>query len=78
MLGWLVRLFFEPLARRIIRQDVDILGAQYANIERFGGPAFAATHADLLGPHIGQWRRALASGTPLPSGGEERDVVIRI
>jgi phenylpropionate dioxygenase-like ring-hydroxylating dioxygenase large terminal subunit len=77
-MGWLVRLFFEPLARRIIRQDVDMLESQYANIDRFGGPAFAATHADLLGPHIGHWRRALASGAPPPAAGEERDVVIRI
>lgn len=77
-LGWLVRLVFEPLARRIIRQDVDMLDAQYANVERFGGPAFAATQADLLGRHIGAWRRALAAGTPTPPAGEERDVVIRI
>ena len=76
--GWLVRLFFEPLARRIIAQDVDMLNAQYANIDRFGGPAFAATQADLLGPHIGAWRRALESGGPPPAAGEERDVVIRI
>jgi phenylpropionate dioxygenase-like ring-hydroxylating dioxygenase large terminal subunit len=77
-LGWLVRLFFEPLARRIIRQDVDILGAQYANVERFGGPAYAVTPADLLAPHISRWRHALATGAAAPGGGEEHDVVIRI
>jgi phenylpropionate dioxygenase-like ring-hydroxylating dioxygenase large terminal subunit len=76
--GWLVRLLFEPLSRRIIRQDVDMLDAQYANVERFGGPAFAHTRADLLGCHIDAWRGALAAGTPPPAAGKEQDVVIRI
>ena len=78
--GWgrLVRLVFEPLARRIIAQDVAMLDAQYANIERFGGARFASTRADLLGAQIDAWRRAAADGTPPPASGEERDVVIRI
>jgi len=75
--GWLIRLFFEPLARRIIAQDARMLAAQYANIARHGGPAFVSTEVDLLGPRIQAWRRALAAGrTPLPE--PERDVVIRI
>ena len=77
-LGAFVRLVFEPLSRRIIRQDVDMLDAQYANVERFGGPAFASTRADLLGRHIAAWRGALAAGTPPPSAGQAQDVVIRI
>jgi phenylpropionate dioxygenase-like ring-hydroxylating dioxygenase large terminal subunit len=76
--GWLVRLFFEPLARRIIRQDLGMLNEQYANIERFGGPSFSNTRADLLGYHIAAWRRALSTGTSPPAAGEEQDVVIRI
>lgn len=77
-LGALVRLLFEPLSRRIIRQDVDMLDAQYANVERFGGAHFAHTRADLLGRHIADWRRALAAGTPPPAAGEVQDVVVRI
>lgn len=76
--GWFVRLFFRPLSQRIIRQDVEMLDAQYANIERFGGPAFTSTRADLLGRHIAAWRRALAAGAPPPPAGDEQDVVIRI
>jgi len=76
--GALVRLVFEPLSRRIIRQDVDMLDAQYANVERFGGPAFASTRADLLGRHIAAWHAALAAGTAPPAPGHQHDVVIRI
>jgi len=78
LLGGLVRLLFEPLSRRIIRQDAGMLDAQYANVERFGGPAFGSTRADLLGRHIAAWRGALAAGRPPPAAGEEHDVVIRI
>jgi len=77
-LGRLVRLFFEPLSRRIIRQDVKMLDAQYSNVERFGGPSFAHTRADLLGRHIAAWRDALSAGAPPPAAGEAQDVVIRI
>jgi phenylpropionate dioxygenase-like ring-hydroxylating dioxygenase large terminal subunit len=78
LFGALVRLIFEPLSRRIIRQDVDMLDAQYANVERFRGPAFASTRADLLGRHIAAWRGALTAGTPPPAAGQAQDVVIRI
>jgi phenylpropionate dioxygenase-like ring-hydroxylating dioxygenase large terminal subunit len=71
-LGPLIRLYFEPLSRRIIRQDVDMLAAQQANVERFGGARFASTRADLLGRHIVAWRQALASGATPPAAGEER------
>lgn len=77
-LGPLVRLYFEPLSRKIIRQDVDMLAAQHANIERFGGPRFRSTAADLLGAHIVAWRQALAANVPPPIAGEPRDVQIRL
>jgi len=77
-LGWLVRLAFEPLARRIIRQDVQMLEAQYANIARFGEPRFANTRADLLIKHIAAWRGALARGEQPPAAGEQYDVDIRL
>jgi phenylpropionate dioxygenase-like ring-hydroxylating dioxygenase large terminal subunit len=70
--GWLVRLFFEPLSRRIIRQDVDMLRLQAGNIARFGGPRFHGIPADLLRAGIVAWRRALAEGTPPPAAGSER------
>jgi len=70
-LGPLIRLYFEPLSRWIIRQDVAMLGAQHANIERFGGARFASTRADLLGPYITQWRSAIAHGAPSPAAGQE-------
>lgn len=79
--GWigpLLRLAFEPLAKRIIRQDVDMLAEQQRNIERFGGPRFASTRADLLGRHIVAWRRALVRGEPMPQAGERSDVDIRL
>jgi hypothetical protein len=77
-LGPLVRLYFEPLSRRIIRQDVDILAAQHANVGRFGGPRFRSTAADLLGAHIVAWRQALAANAPPPAAGAPRDVEIRL
>lgn len=79
--GWigpLLRLVFEPLARRIIRQDVEMLAAQQRNIERFGGPRFANTRADLLGRHIVAWRRGLERGEPTPAPGQRTDVDIRL
>jgi len=77
-IGPLLRLFFEPLARRIIRQDVEMLQAQTRNVARFGGPRFASTRADLLGGYINAWRRGLERGGPLPAAGETSDVDIRL
>lgn len=48
----LVRLIFEPLARRIIRQDVRILAAQTEQCRVFGPPAFTSVETDLMGPQI--------------------------
>jgi phenylpropionate dioxygenase-like ring-hydroxylating dioxygenase large terminal subunit len=76
--GPLVRLYFEPMSRFIIRQDVDVLAAQQENIARFGAPSFASTPADLLGPHIGAWRQALKAGAPPPQAGAESHAEIRL
>ncbi|MGZ5225736.1 MAG: hypothetical protein ACXWCS_16365, partial [Burkholderiales bacterium] len=75
-IGPLIRLYFEPLSRFIIAQDVKILDAQQRNIARFGGPRFSSTRADLLGPHIAAWRRALRGGTAPPSAQVARHVEI--
>ena len=66
-IGPLVRLVFEPLARRIIRQDVEILARQSQQLDRFGGPRFASVETDLFARHI----RALWS----PAGRVEGDPV---
>ena len=56
-IGPLVRLYFEPLCRRIIRQDLDVLKAQSADIRRAGGARFTSVESDLLGPQIARrWR----------------------
>jgi len=57
----LIRLFFEPLSRRIIRQDVDILRAQSEQLRRFSGPQFTFVDTDLVAPHI--WRLWKAAET---------------
>lgn len=41
-----------PLARAIFKQDASVLERQAANIERFGGEAFASSEVDALGPQI--------------------------
>ncbi|MFN8546404.1 MAG: aromatic ring-hydroxylating dioxygenase subunit alpha [Candidatus Eisenbacteria bacterium] len=78
-IGPLVRLFFEPISRRIIRQDVDVLREQTENLRRFGGARFVNTRADLLGPEILRlWRDAsLRSGEPKPPLPAERELEIR-
>jgi len=48
----LVRLYFEPLSRRILRQDVDILREHSAQIRRFGGARYTFAETDLIGPRI--------------------------
>ena len=74
----MIRLFFEPLARRIIRQDVKILGEQGRNLARYGGAQFVDTAADLLGPHIRAWRNAIDNNTPPPAAGLETHAGIRL
>jgi phenylpropionate dioxygenase-like ring-hydroxylating dioxygenase large terminal subunit len=44
----LIKLFFW----QALRQDQRILRLQAANLRRFGGPRYAYTPLDLLGPHI--------------------------
>lgn len=74
--GSLVRLFFEPLCRKIIRQDVDILRAHSRQIERFGGEDFSNIETDLLGLHI-RALRARVDRNELPLPEAEREIRIR-
>jgi phenylpropionate dioxygenase-like ring-hydroxylating dioxygenase large terminal subunit len=77
-LGPLIRLYFEPLSRRIIKQDVEMLAHQQTTIERFGAPCFVSSPADLLGRHIVAWRQALRSGAAAPEAGHEQEIDIRL
>lgn len=77
-IGALVRLFFEPLSRYIIRQDVRMLAMQQHNIERFRPARYTSSAADLLGHHIRAWRQALQGHGSPPAAGEERHVEMRL
>lgn len=52
--GRVVKLFLQPLAMRIFRQDAEILEVQTESIRRFGGEQFMSTDVDVLGREI--WR----------------------
>lgn len=76
-LGWLVRLLFEPMSRRIIRQDVDILALHGPNVRRFGGESYAHVETDLVSLHMQALRRRAERGEPPPAGEAETTVRIR-
>jgi phenylpropionate dioxygenase-like ring-hydroxylating dioxygenase large terminal subunit len=65
-LGLLVRLFFEPLCRHIIAQDVDILREHSKQMKQFGGPEYAHVETDLLGLHIQSLRTNRERNKPPP------------
>jgi phenylpropionate dioxygenase-like ring-hydroxylating dioxygenase large terminal subunit len=81
-IGFLVRLFFEPLSRWIIRQDVKMLALQQTNLEASSlagnPPQFESTQADLLGSHIVTWRKSLQRGVAPPSSGKAYQVDLTI
>ena len=77
-IGKLVRLFFEPLSRIIIRQDVEMLNAMQKNIDRFDRVSFTSCEADLLTPHIKQWRAAIKNGDAPPAKQPMMEFDIRI
>jgi phenylpropionate dioxygenase-like ring-hydroxylating dioxygenase large terminal subunit len=76
--GALVRLFFEPLSRIIIRQDMRMLGLRRPAPPGGEGAAMASTPADVLGPYIRAWRRALVTGSVPPAAGTETDVELTL
>lgn len=80
-IGALVKMFFAPLARRIIRQDVKILQAQAEQLQRFGESRFTFVKSDLVGPHIWElWQRANSDGNAritTPVSAEIKDVTLR-
>jgi phenylpropionate dioxygenase-like ring-hydroxylating dioxygenase large terminal subunit len=58
----ILRMIFKPIAMRILRQDMEILRRQTAQVERFGGENFASTEIDVLGLRIKKLLREAASG----------------
>ena len=74
----LVRLFFEPLSRRIIAQDVSTLKLQHLNMARHKEQSFRVIEQDVLLPHIRRWRRSLARGSRPTGKAEAYDVQIII
>jgi len=73
----LVRLLLEPICRKIIRQDVEVLASQTDQLRRFGGPQFCHVETDLLGLKIQSMRRrAERSEPPAEATDQERSITI--
>jgi phenylpropionate dioxygenase-like ring-hydroxylating dioxygenase large terminal subunit len=77
-IGWLIKLFFEPLSHLIITQDIKMLNMQQSNIKRFGKTNYIFTQADLLLPYIMKWRQSWQcdekSNSSPPSAGIENHI----
>src|SRR5882672_4238663 len=73
----LIRLVFEPMARRILRQDVDILTLHGQQMRKLGGPCYAHVETDLLGIEIQRMRRRCERGEPPQQQEVERAVIMR-
>jgi hypothetical protein len=73
----LVRLLLEPICRKIIRQDVDVLAAQSDQIRHFGGPHFCHVDTDLLGLKIHSMRRRVEGSDPTAEAkDQQREITI--
>lgn len=68
----MLRTVFKPVAMRILRQDMEILGRQTEQVERFGGEEFASTEIDVLGLRIKKLLREAAAGKPSTPHEERR------
>ena len=81
---WLVRLFGVRIAKKILRQDQEILQAQALSVRRFGGEDFASTELDVLGHEIWRLLEQAARGEAGQNGGSddgpvaERRLTIRV
>jgi len=73
-LGRLVRLYFQPLSKWIIKQDVVILDTVSENIRAHDGANFDVLESDLLFEAIKQWRQAIVNSQQPPAPGMERHV----
>ena len=68
----ILRTVFKPVAMRILKQDMEILRRQTAQVERFGGEEFASTEIDVLGLRIKKLLREAAAGRPSARPEERR------
>lgn len=71
----LVRLYFQPLSRRILRQDIDLLRDLSRSQQRSGATALRFVESDLLGPEILRLWRARISGASVDPA--SREVMLR-
>jgi phenylpropionate dioxygenase-like ring-hydroxylating dioxygenase large terminal subunit len=69
--GHLVRLYFKPLSKLIITQDVNVLNAQTNNLRKFGGSDYVVMDTDLLFKPIKHWREAMENELAPPAAGKE-------
>jgi len=76
-IGWLMRLMFEPMSRRIIQQDVEILKKHGDNVRRFGAERQTHIETDLVGPHMQLLRRRADRGESPPADETEKTIRIR-
>jgi len=65
--GWLVKLFMEPIGRKIFAQDAHMLALQSATIQEFGGEQFVSTEIDILGGDIWRLMKAAERGDATPN-----------
>ena len=75
--GFVARFALEPIARRIVHQDIRILRTQTDAVRRFGGEDYFSTELDLIGPRAERMIRQAAAGEPITVG-PERQVEIGI
>lgn len=71
----LVRLYFEPISRRILRQDIALLRQLSAHQKRFGTAPLRFVSSDLLGPEILRLWESAVEGVAVDSA--ERVVKLR-
>jgi len=76
--GWFIRLFFEPLSRWIIRQDVQMVALQQKNIEHFGTKRYNIIEQDLLFKHIATWRHSIDNARPAPQTTDPKSIELRL
>jgi phenylpropionate dioxygenase-like ring-hydroxylating dioxygenase large terminal subunit len=74
--GWLLKLYFKPLSKLIIKQDVEVLKSQQNNIREFGKARFTVAETDLLYNHIKSWRTSIKDDSQKPVADTKTDAEI--
>jgi hypothetical protein len=71
--GPLLRLLFEPVARRILAQDAWIVREQTRAVRRFGEETYVSTAVDVLGSEIWRLLKRAAHGDTQPDAEESAE-----